>query len=103
MARRPPYPPEFRSRILEMVRNGRTPEDLATEFEPSAQTIRNWLKQAQLDSGHRNDGLTTDEKAELRRLRAENKRLKMEREILEKAAAWFASRSGTLPKRSSDS
>ena len=61
------------------------------------------MKQAQLDTGTRNDGLTTDEKAELRRLRAENKRLKMVREILEMAAAWFANRSGTLPKRSSDS
>lgn len=98
-----PYPAAYRARILELIRNGRTPEELALEYEPTANTIRNWVKQAQLDSGQRKDGLTTDEKAELRRLRAENKRLKMEREILEKAAAWFASRSGSLPKKSSGS
>ena len=98
-----PYPAAYRARILELIRNGRTPEELALEYEPTANTIRNWVKQAQLDSGQRKDGLTTDEKAELRRLRAENKRLKMEREILEKAAAWFASRSGSLPKTSSGS
>lgn len=100
---RPPYPPAFRSRILELVRQGRTPESLAEEYEPTAQTIRNWVKQAQLDSGQRSDGLTSEEKAELRRLRKEVKRLKEEREILEKAAAWFASRSGTLPGKPSDS
>ena len=43
---RPPYPPEFRQRIIELVRKGRTPESLAEQFEPSAQTIRNWLAQA---------------------------------------------------------
>ena len=100
---RPPYPPEFRARILELVSNGRTPESLEKEFEPTAHTIRNWMKQAQLDSGQRTDGLTTDERAELRRLRRENRRLKEEREILEKAAAWFASRSGKLPRKPSDS
>ena len=103
MSRRPPYPPEFRARILELVANGRTPEALEKEFEPTAQTIRNWMKQAQLDIGQRRDGLTTDEKSELRRLRQENRRLKEEREILEKAAAWFASRSGKLPRKPSDS
>ena len=100
---RPPYPPEFRARILELVANGRTPESLEKEFEPTAQTIRNWVRQAQLDAGQRTDGLTTDERAELRRLRRENRRLKEEREILEKAAAWFASRSGKLPRKPSDS
>ena len=100
---RPPYPPEFRARILELVANGRTPESLEKEFEPTAQTIRNWVRQAQFDAGQRTDGLTTDERAELRRLRRENRRLKEEREILEKAAAWFASRSGKLPRKPSDS
>lgn len=100
---RPPYPPEYRARILELVANGPTPESLEKEFEPTAQTIRNWMKQAQLDTGQRSDGLTTDERAELRRLRRENRRLKEEREILEKAAAWFASRSGKLPRKPSDS
>ena len=100
---RPPYPPEYRARILEQVRSGRSPEELAEEYEPTAQTIRNWPKQADLDAGKRTDGLNADEKAELRRLRREVKRLQEEREILEKAAAWFASRSGKLPRKPSDS
>jgi len=79
---RPPYPPEFRQRIIELVRKGRTPESLAEQFEPTAQTIRNWLAQADRDAGQRPDGLTTDEREELRRLRRENKALREEREIL---------------------
>jgi len=100
---RPPYPPEFRERILELHRAGRSIGSLAREFEPSANTISNWVKQAQLDAGERDDGLTTDERAELRRLRRENKRLKLEREILEKAAAWFAREGGSIPRRDSSS
>lgn len=87
---RPPYPDEFREQMLALVRTGRTPTELAKEFEPSAQTIRNWVKQADLDEGNRSDGLTSDEKTELRKLRKENRRLKEEREILAKATAWFA-------------
>jgi transposase len=79
---RPPYPLEFKQRMVEFVRAGRTPEELAEEFEPSAQAIRNWVKQADLDQGDRSDGLTADERGELQRLRRENKQLKMEREIL---------------------
>ena len=97
---RAPYPPEFRQQLIELVRSGRSPESLEKEFEPSAQTIRNWVKQADLDTGRRTDGLTSEERAELVRLRRENLRLREEREILEKAAAWFAQR-GT--KRSSTS
>jgi len=97
---RAPYPPEFRQQIIELVRSGRTPESLEKEFEPCAQTIRNWLKHADLDAGRRSDSLTSGERAELVRLRRENLRLLEEREILEKAAAWFALR-GT--KRSSNS
>ena len=100
---RVPYPAEFRSRILDLVRAGRTPEELAEEYEPTAQTIRNGLRQAELDPVPRQGGLTSDEKAELLRLRRENARLREEREILEKAAAWFASRSGKLPKKPSGS
>ena len=85
----PPYAEEFRQQILALVRAGRTPEELAREFEPTAQTIRNWLKQAELDAGERHDGLTSPERAELARLRRENKQLRLEREILAKAAAWF--------------
>jgi transposase len=100
---RAPYPAEFRQQIIDLVRSGRTPAELEREFEPSAQTISNWVKQADPDSGVRSDGLTTDERAELRRLRKENKRLKMEQEILGKAAAWFARESDKLPKRTSAS
>jgi transposase len=85
---RPKYPEEFRQQLMALVRAGRTPESLAKEFEPSAQTIRNWLEQSDLDSGRRTDGLTTDERAELVRLRRELKQVKLEREILSKAAAW---------------
>lgn len=84
---RPPYPPEFRQRIIELVRKGRTPESLAEQFEPTAQTIRNWLAQADRDAGQRPDGLTTDEREELRRLRRENKTLREEREILKNCRA----------------
>jgi transposase len=69
---RPPYAPEFREQIIELVRAGRTPEELAEEYEPSSQTIRNWVTQAERDGGLRADGLTSDEKEELRRLRREN-------------------------------
>ena len=99
---RPPYPPEFRRRIVEMVRSGRTPEELSREFEPTAQSIRNWVEQADLDEGVRTDGLTTAERDELRRLRRENRQLREEREILKKAAAWFARETETVPKRSTD-
>jgi transposase len=98
-----PYPPEFRQRMIELVRAGRQPEELAKEFEPTAQTIWNWLKQADLDNGHRTDGLTTEEKDELRRLRREVRTLREEREILRKAAAWFARETGSIPSKGSDS
>jgi transposase len=92
------YPPEFRRRMVELVRAGRSAEELAEEFEPSANTIRNWVRQAERDEGLREDGLTTAERDELRQLRRENKQLRLEREILGKAAAWFARESITLPK-----
>jgi transposase len=98
-----PYTPEFKRRMVELVRSGRTPEDLARQFEPSAQAIRNWAQQADRDQGVRADGLTTEEREELRRLRRENKQLREEREILKKAAAWFAKETGTIPSGSSNS
>ncbi len=100
---RPAYPPEFRRQMVELVRTGRTPEELAQEFEPSAQTIRNWLKQTDLDAGRRIDGLTTEERQELRQLRREVKQLRVEREILKKAAAWFARETGSVPEKDSRS
>ena len=63
---RPPYPPEFREQMVELVKAGRTPEELSREFEPTAQTIHNWVKQADLDTGVRSDGLTSSEREELR-------------------------------------
>ncbi len=100
---RPPYPPEFREQMVELVRSGRSPEELAREFEPSAQAIRNWVSQADRNEGRRADGLTSAEREELRRLRRENRRLRQEREILAKAAAWFARETGSIPSRSSSS
>jgi transposase len=86
-----------------LVRSGRNPLELAQEFEPSDQTIRNWVKRADLDEGHRKDGLTSGEHEELRRLRKENKRLRIEREILGKAATWFAREDGSIPPKDSSS
>ncbi|GAA0601469.1 hypothetical protein GCM10009416_44150 [Craurococcus roseus] len=83
----PAYPPDFRRQMVELVRAGREPEDLAREFEPSAQAIRNWVRQAERDSGQHGDGLTTGEREELARLRRENRQLRQERDILAKAAA----------------
>ncbi|MGH7583932.1 MAG: transposase [Gemmatimonadales bacterium] len=102
MARRT-YPREFREQLIALVRAGRSPESLAKEFEPRAQTIRNWAVQADRDGGVRADGLTTDERAEMTRLRRENRQLKVERDILSKAAAWFARETGTIPSGSTDS
>ena len=97
------YPAEFRQELVQLVRSGRSPEELSREFEPSAQAIRNWAAQADRDDGRRTDGLTTDERLELHELRRENARLREEREILKKAAAWFARETGTIPPGSSHS
>ena len=90
---RPPYPPEYKAELVRLVREeGRSPSELAREFEASGQSITNWVAQAEVDDGRRG-GLTTDEKAELRKLRAENRVLRMEKDLLEKAAAFFAAKS----------
>ncbi len=99
----PPYPPAFRQQIVELARAGRSPNELAAEFEPSGETIRNWIKQADLDEGARSDGLTSAEREELRRLRKQNRGLQQERDILAKAAAWFARETDVIPPRSSRS
>ena len=98
---RPRYPMEDRKQMVALVRSGRSPDHLAREFEPSAQSIRNWVAQADRDEGRRADGLTTAERQELGRLRRDNRRLREEREILAKATAWFARETG--PKESSGS
>ena len=100
---RPPYPLEFRNQIIALVRAGRTPAELAEEFEPTAQTISNWIAQADRDDGQRHDGLTSTEREELRKLRRENRQLREEREILAKAAAWFAQETHSVPKMHSSS
>lgn len=87
---RPPYPPEFRREMVELVRAGRTPEELTVEFEPTAESIRNWMVQADGDEGQRQGGLTSAEKEELAQLRREVRQLRKEREILKKAAVFFA-------------
>ncbi len=101
--RRSRYAPEFRRQMVELVRSGRTPESLSREFEPSAESIRIWVRQADLDEGRRDDGLTTTERKELSRLRRENRRLRQEREILAKATAWFARETNSVPPKSSSS
>jgi transposase len=88
----PPYPAEYRRRIIELARAGRSLNELAREFEPSANAIRYWLKEAGLNEGLRCDGLTIDERTELNRQRRENWGLRDKREILAKAAAWCVSR-----------
>ena len=103
MAKSRRYAPEYRQQMVELFRTGRSAEGLAREFECSPQAIRNWVRQADLDEGRREDGLTTAERDELRRLRQENRQLREEREILKKAAAWFARETGTVPGRSSNS
>jgi transposase len=103
---RPPYSPEFRRQIVDLVRAGRDPDDLAREFEPTAQSIRHWVAVADRRDGHReerNDVVTPDERDELIRLRRENKQLRQERDILSRAAAWFARETGVVPSGSSNS
>ena len=98
-----PFTPEFRRQMIELVRSGRSPESLSKEFEPTAQTIRNWVAQAGRDDGRRDDGLKSDERDEINRLRRENRQLKVERDILSKAAAWFARETEVVPKEPTDS
>jgi transposase len=86
-----------------LARDGRSITTLAREFEPTVETNRQWVKQAGLDEGLRSDGLTTAEREELNRLRRENRVLREEREILSEAAAWFATETGSVPSRRSNS
>ncbi len=91
------YPAEFRERAVELARLREKPvKQLATDLGISDQTLHNWVKQAEIDTGRR-PGLTTEERAELVRLRRANRVLEMENEILKRAAAFFA-RENVLPK-----
>lgn len=98
---RPPYSPSYREQIIALARAGRSAEDLAREFEPCAQTIQAWIGRADRDDGRRADGLNSEERDELRRLRRENRQLRQERDILAKAAAWFAQSDVTSSRSSS--
>ena len=100
---RSPYPQDFRDKMVGLVRAGRNANELAREFEPSAQTIANWVAQADRDTGQRADGLTSAEREELRRLKRELRQVREEREILAKAAAWFARETDSIPPKSSSS
>jgi transposase len=97
------YPPEFRRQMVELVRAGRGPDELAKEFEPSGHSIREWVRRADQDDSVREDGLSNGEREELKRLRREVRQLRQEREILAKAAAWFARETGSIPSGSSSS
>jgi transposase len=87
---KPPYPEQFRREALELVRQGRSIPDVAESLGITAQSLRNWKRQDDRDRGERDDGLTSAEREELRRLRRENKRLEQERDILKRATALFA-------------
>ena len=97
------YPAEYKAHILDLVRAGRSPVELAKEFEPTEQTIRNWMKEAGIDVDETPAGVAGDSLKELERLRRENEQLRLEREILKKAAAWFARETDAVPPRSSHS
>jgi transposase len=98
-----PYPQEFKQTIVDLVHAGRKPQELAKEFGCSVASIDTWVKRADANGGKRVDVLTSDEREELRRARKEIRQLRLEREILSKAAAWFARETGKIPNDSSDS
>jgi transposase len=97
------YPPEFHRQMVELVRAGRKKSDLAREFGCSIWAMTRWVQQADRDEGHGDGGLTTSERHELAQLRRENRQLRMEREILSKAAPWFAQERVPSARRNSDS
>jgi transposase len=91
----PPYPAEFRAEAVRLYReSGKSLNAVCTDLGISLETLRSWVNQAKIDSGEK-PGLSTEERAELARLRKENKTLRMERDLLKKAAAYFARESET--------
>lgn len=97
------YAPEFWQKMVELVHAGRSPEELAKEFASMAQAIRNWVARSEGPRGKRAPLLSSAECEEPGQLRKENRKLKLEREILAKATVWFAREAGTTPRRSSGS
>jgi len=103
---RRPYSLEFRQQMVELAATGRVPSELEREFDVTAASIRNWIRQAAIDAGKPPPGkeaLSIAERQELVRLRRENRRLQMERDILAKATAWFANKSEETSTPSSSS
>ena len=101
---RPPYPAEFRQQTIELVRAGRSPAQLSREFGCTAQSISNWVSQANAKAEPADSpGLTTAEREELTRLRRQVRQLQMERDILAKATAWFAGHDAKTYTTSSNS
>jgi transposase len=96
------YPKEFQAQLVRLHRAGRSFTELSREFGCSPWAISRWAKQAERDEGCGDGGLTTEERTELVQLRREVKRLKLEREILGKASAWFAQEIVPNSRRSSD-
>ena len=102
--RHSPYPPEFREQILNLYRNGSTVAELAEEFEPHRETIKNWIRSAGIERGEVLGGAKSESaEEENKRLRKELRRLQQERDILAKAAAWFARETNSIPKGPSNS
>jgi transposase len=87
---RPAYPPKFRRQMVDLVRAGRTPEELSREFEPSAASIAGWVRRADAEDGTRPDMMTSAERDELARLRRKNRQLRQEKDISAKTTAWLA-------------
>jgi transposase len=86
-----PYPPEFRREAVSLVKaSGRPIREIAVELGVSTESLRIWVRQDQLDRGERDDGLTTDEREELSKLRRQVRELEQEREILKRAVTFFA-------------
>jgi transposase len=97
LGKKPPYPPEFRAEAVRLYRSSdKSLKTVSDDLGISSESLRAWLKQTDLDTGVRTDGLTTEEREELRKLRRENRVLKEEREILKKAAAFFAQETNSI-------